>query len=90
MPFSSPHQDLIYSVVAAALVLFTSFIPSAVYAAEFAAFNGDIDDALTTNVLGTSTGISATLAVRMCTLAALLWVLGIFILCAGCMHCGVG
>lgn len=72
---------MIYSGVAAALVLFTSFIPSAVYAAQFGAFNSNARDDLSQNVLSTSTGISGTLAVRLRAQVALLWVLGIHIVC---------
>ena len=62
-------------------MLFTSFIPSAVYAAQFRAFNADNNNDLSQHILNTSTGISGALAVRLCALVALLWVLGIDIVC---------
>ena len=67
MPFPPdiPEQDAIYSGVAFGLVLLTSFIPAAVYAAEFAAFGTADNDQLTQNIINTSTGISGTLAVRL-------------------------
>lgn len=67
MPFPPdiPEQDAIYSGVAVGLVLLTSFIPAAVYAAQFRAFGTGINNQLAQNIIDTSTGISGTLAVRL-------------------------
>ena len=61
-------QDAIYSGVAAGLVLFTSFIPTAAYAAQFQAFASQVTGEIGQNIITTSIGISGTLAVRLCAL----------------------
>ena len=61
-------QDAIYSGVAAGLVLFTSFIPAAAYAAQFQAFASQVTNEIGQNIITTSIGVSGTLAVRLCAL----------------------
>lgn len=75
-PPDTPEQDAIYSGVAFGLVLFTSFIPTAVYAAQFQAFGtSSSNDEINQNLINTATGISGTLAVRLHALPlnGLLW-----------------
>ena len=65
---------MIYCGVAAALVLLTSFIPTAVYASQFRAFGTANNDAISQNVIDTSTAVSGTLAVRLPSTDWLPWV----------------